>query len=374
MTTVLAGVGTAAYLPCDVELPLLEGHPTAQAGLQLMLDESDGIITHADVRVGLMHRSMEKLYEVRDYRQLMMLANRQDWMSAVSTEILIALTVETAMGLVVPERATWIRTLMAEATRVSAALSFIAPVLRDAPSFPTVRRIGIALTDAQEALSGSRVHPMHTRIGGVASAPDDAALARYRELARELEESASAICSDLAAAVSAQAGAMPVTYDLAVDYALLGPVGRASGLERDVRIDEPCLAYGELRPLLDYPRRTAGDIPERYAALTDQLAVSARLIDACLDRLHSLTGPVDTPLPKVVRVPEGTHLARVEGPLGAVGCILVSTGEKTPWRISMRTPSYASAQALGPALVNVPMEMVSDAVMSFFLAVGDIDR
>ena len=92
MTTVLVGVGTASHLPCDLALPLLDGHPTAQAGFQLMLEVDEDLITQADVRVGLMHRSMEKLYEVRDYRQLMMLANRQDWMSAVSTEILIALT------------------------------------------------------------------------------------------------------------------------------------------------------------------------------------------------------------------------------------------------------------------------------------------
>ena len=95
---------------------------------------------------------------------------------------------------------------------------------------------------------------------------------------------------------------------------------------------------------------------------------------ASTDRLAHLPGPVSISLPKVVRVPEGTHMSRVEGPLGQAGCVLVSTGDKTPWRIKMRAPSFATAQALGPALVGTRMTMLADAVMSFFIAVGDIDR
>ena len=360
MTSVLVGVGTAAYLPCDLALPLMDGHPTAQAGIQLMLDVDDDVISHADVRVGLMHRSMEKLYEVRDYRQLMMLANRQDWMSAVSTEILIALTIEAAMGLVVPERATWIRTLMGEAARASALLSFLAPVITDTTTSETVRRLGIDLTAAQEAATGSRVHPMHMRIGGVASDLDVDAWQRYRQAALDLELAAPGIRAAVADVVSHFAGQVTVSLEDAVTFALLGPVGRASGLDRDVRLDEPYLAYADIRELLFYPRHTGGDIPARYAAFADQLEVSARLMLACVERLSALT--------------EGTHMSRVEGPLGQAGCVVVSAGGKTPARIKMRAPSFASAQALGPALVGTPMTMLADAVMSFFLSVGDIDR
>jgi hypothetical protein len=177
-----------------------------------------------------------------------------------------------------------------------------------------------------------------------------------------------------AAAVSDLRGDVTVTFDDAVTFALLGPAGRASGLDRDVRLDEPYLAYNDLRDLLTYPRHVDGDIPARYAAFSDQLAVSAQLMQACVDRLQALTGPVSISLPKVVRVPEGTHVSRVEGPLGQAGCVLVSTGDKTPWRIKMRAPSFATAQALGPALVGTRMTMLADAVMSFFIAVGDIDR
>jgi NADH-quinone oxidoreductase subunit D len=374
MTRVLVGVGTAAYLPCDLALPLVDGHPSTQAGIQIMLTVDDDVISRADVRIGLMHRSMEKLYEARDYRQLMMLADRQDWMSAFSTEVAIALAVENAMGIVVPERATLIRTLMAEATRAAATLSFVLPILHDSTVADTARRLSLDLTSVQEAASGSRVHPMHTRIGGVARDLDDATIAQYRQVTQDISAVADRVSLAVAESTSAHHGVATLTYTQAVQYSLFGPVGRASGLPRDVRLDTPYLAYADLSDALDYPHYSVGDIPARYAALTDQLAVSARLMIACLDRLSDMRGPIDVPLPKVVRVPEGTYLSSVEGPLGQVGCLLVSAGEKTPWRLKMRTPSFASAQALGPVLVGTSMPNLAAAVMSFFLSVGDIDR
>jgi len=215
---------------------------------------------------------------------------------------------------------------------------------------------------------------MHMRIGGVASDLDVDAWQRYRQAALDLELAAPGICAAVANVVSEFAGQVTVSLDDAVTFALLGPVGRASGLDRDVRLDEPYLAYADVRELIAYPHHTDGDIPARYAAFADQLEVSARLMRACVEHLSTVTGPVSISLPKVVRVPEGTHMSRVEGPLGQAGCVVVSAGGKTPARIKMRPPSFASAQALGPALVGTPMIRLADAVMSFFLSVGDIDR
>jgi len=374
MTSVLVGVGTAAHLPCDLRLDLPDGHPSTQPGFQMQLEVEDDAITHADIRVGLMHRSMEKLYEARDYRQLMMLADRQDWLSAFSTEVLIALTVESAMGISVPPRATLIRTLMAEATRAFAVLAFVAPVLPEGTTRDLARAVSADLTSAQETASGSRVHAMHARIGGVASDLDAMAFAEYRRVADALAGSAEPLGEAVFAATSSLTGLAHVSQQTAIDYALLGPVGRASGLARDVRLDEPYLAYGDFREFITAPTYSAGDAAARHRAFVDQLTISARLMHACLDRLPGTEGAIDVPLPKVVRVPEGSHTGRVEGPLGRTSCLLVSTGEKTPWRLSMRAPSFASAQAMGPALVGTPMPALADAVMSFFLAVGDIDR
>ena len=84
--------------------------------------------------------------------------------------------------------------------------------------------------------------------------------------------------------------------------------------------------------------------------------------------------PFDVILPKSVRAPEGMTLGSIDGPLGMMGCLLVSTGDRMPWRLRLRTASFAHAQAMQVALIGTPKERLPDAVMSFLLVVGDIDR
>ena len=110
MQELLVAVGAARYLDHDVVLELDDLHPASHAALQIRLTLDDqGLIGAADPQVGLLHRSAEKLFEARDYRQIMMLANRHDWLSAFSSELGVALTVEAAMGIIPPPRATWTR-------------------------------------------------------------------------------------------------------------------------------------------------------------------------------------------------------------------------------------------------------------------------
>ena len=123
------------------------------------------------------------------------------------------------------------------------------------------------------------------------------------------------------------------------------------------------------------PVASAGDIPSRYEILLAQLPVSIALIAAASARLRELgEGPVNVPLPKVVRVPEGTSYGEFEGPLGRSGYLLSSIGEKTPWRLKLRTPSFTNVQALARALPSTPLHALGPAVTSFFFVVGDIDR
>jgi NADH-quinone oxidoreductase subunit D len=99
------------------------------------------------------------------------------------------------------------------------------------------------------------------------------------------------------------------------------------------------------------------------------------MVDACADRVASLgDAPVSVALPKVVKAPEGTYYGQIDSPTGISGYLLVSTAEKAPWRFKLRTPSFAHAQALTAALVGCPVDQLEDALMSFFLVTGDIDR
>lgn len=121
--------------------------------------------------------------------------------------------------------------------------------------------------------------------------------------------------------------------------------------------------------------RTEGDCLARLEVLLEQVHVALDLADACLDRLATLpSGPVNQRLPKVLKVPEGEHYVATENPLGFNGYYLVSAGEKTPWRLKLRSASFNNVQVLSRML---PGQLVADMVAilgSMFFVVGDVDK
>jgi NADH-quinone oxidoreductase subunit D len=372
-TDLLLGIGTAGFLPCDDVLPLLEHHPAANPGFQLQVTVDDDIVTAADPRVGLMHRSAEKLFESRDLRQAMALADRHDWLSAFSSEVGVALTLEAALGITPPERATWIRTLLAEANRISASLAFLAPVA--GPVRVELEALRERFTSLQEQVTGGRVHPGFARIGGVAAPVDGDSLSDYGDALATLRALQPRIADAVQGYAEPLAGVASLSRQEAIDLGTSGIVARASGFDLDLRRDDPYLSYSQLGDRLVVVTRDAGDVPARYAVLVDQLPVSATLMSACIDELRRLgPGPVDVTLPKVVRLPEGTFYSWIEGPLGISGCLVVGTGEKTPWRMKIRSASFSTMQALGPCLAGTRYEDVADAVMSLPMVMGDVDR
>jgi NADH-quinone oxidoreductase subunit D len=162
----------------------------------------------------------------------------------------------------------------------------------------------------------------------------------------------------------------------AEQYGVSGPIARASGLDFDLRRDEPYLAYGELPPdVMRVITRTEGDSLARFECLLDQVYVSLDIAEHCLDVLDDLpAGPINVRLPKVVKAPEGDTYAWTENPLGINGYFLVSRGEKTPWRMKLRTASFNNVQVLAELL---PGTLVADMVAilgSMFFVVGDIDK
>jgi NADH-quinone oxidoreductase subunit D len=158
-------------------------------------------------------------------------------------------------------------------------------------------------------------------------------------------------------------------------YGVSGPIARGSGVDFDLRRDEPYLAYGELRDVLRVVTRQEGDCLARFEVLLAQAKNALDLADACLDRLAELPpGPVNQRLPKVLKAPEGHTYAWTENPLGINGYYLVSKGEKTPYRLKLRSASYNNIQAL---TVLLPGTLVADMVAilgSLFFVVGDIDK
>jgi NADH-quinone oxidoreductase subunit D len=372
-TQQLLAVGTATVLPCDAAIEVDPRHPATHPGFQLAVSQENGVVTEADVRIGLMHRSAEKLFESRDLRQAMLLADRHDWMSALSSEVSVALAAEQALGITPPERAVWTRMLLLEVERIAATLPFLAPV--SGSEREPVERLREQVVCALEQITGSRMHPAFTRIGGVAAAVDEVDRDGLRRVLDEVESVLPTVTDAVAARTGELEGLAVIDSETAMGHGIAGPVGRASGVDRDLRRDDPYLSYAKLADLLDVPVHQGGDARARYAALTDQLPIAVRLARAALQRLTDLgEGPIDVPLPKVVRLPEGMTYAAVEGPIGIAGCLLVGAGDKYPWRMKIRSASFATMSAMGGALIGVPMASLVDAVMSFPVVMGDTDR
>jgi NADH-quinone oxidoreductase subunit D len=373
--TISVGTGVAVT---DVVLTLGPQHPSTHGALQVRIEVDGDVIRTAEPVIGYLHRGAEKLFEVRDYRQIMVLANRHDWLSAFANELGVALAVERLMGLEVPERATWLRTAMAELNRVLNHLMFVGsyPVeLGSVSPVVTAMRERETIQAVLEEASGGRMHYMFNRVGGLkeevpagwttrARAAIDAVRYRLPDLDRLIRSNETFLART--------AGVGVLTAEQAAGYGASGPVARASGLDFDLRRDEPYLAYGELT--VPVVTRTTGDCQARFECLLDQIYVSLDLAQTCLDRVDQLTGPVNVRLPKVVRAPEGHTYAWTESPLGLNGYYLVSRGEKTPWRLKLRTASYANVQTLSTLL---PGQRVADLVAilgSLFFVVGDIDK
>jgi NADH-quinone oxidoreductase subunit D len=290
----------------------------------------------------------------------------------------VVLAVERLMGLEVPERAVWLRTALAELNRVLNHLMFLGSYPLEigaiTPVFYAFRERE-TLQAVMEEVSGGRMHYMFNRVGGLKEEVPAGWTARARqaigEVRRRLPDLDHLIRrNEIFLARTKGVGVLSAAD--AAAFGASGPVARASGLDFDLRRDEPYLAYGEL----DVPvvTRSTGDCHARFELLLDQAYVSLDLADQCLDRVDGIRGPVNVRLPKVVKAPEGHTYAWTENPLGINGYYLVSRGEKTPWRMKLRTASYANVQAL---TTLIPGCLVPDLIAilgSMFFVVGDIDK
>ncbi len=356
-------------IPLGLDHPTLDGMPTVQ------IVASGGVVTGAQWQPGTVHRGAEKLFESRDYRQILVLADRHDWLSAFCSEIGVVVGVERALGLTPPQRAQHLRILLCELTRIAHHLAFLAPLPGALPDGwrAQVWSWRAQVLDLIEAATGHRVHPMFAAVGGVRSDVSDQWVTAVDAAAHRWSEEHSALDTAATAQVldASYAGVAVLPRAAALAFGASGPVGRASGVDLDLRRDDPYLPY----PEFDVPRGTDGDARARVRLLIDELAPSIGLVRwACAQLASSAGAPVDVRLPKVVRVPEGATYTWTENPTGINGYLLVSRNDRTPWRLKLRSAGFGNAAALGTALVGTAMADLPAAIASFLLICGDVDR
>ena len=360
-----------AMAPSGSEVCNLGDEHPSRPGLVLVHIDHDGeIVTSADVQPGFLHRGVEKLFEVRDYRSVLMLADRHDWQASFLGELCIALTCEEALGLVAPPRATQLRVILAELARAhshAAFLTVIGTLSEDGSIGEVLRDFRDQIRELFADISGNRVHPMLNRLGGVASDADDAWLARVATLATRAADISSVVTAVIAEVPGLEVGVL--SGDDVDAFGLSGPVSAASGRLIDDRTTSPL--YAALTPPR-LPDVTTGDARARLLALASDLAHSGTLLREALDDLPD--GPVAVRLSKIIKVPEQTLYRTIAAPWGTAGCYLVSRGDRTPWRLGLRTPTFANCSALSRALVGAPVSAVGPVVASLGYGIGDLDR
>ena len=366
-------------------------HPSAHGMLRLRLTLEGERIASAEPVIGFMHRGAEKLFEARDYRQIIVLANRHDWLGAFASELGVVLAVERLAGIEVPARGVWARTLLAELNRVLSHLAFLGsyppeivagagetePGAYGGQSAGAAFRAREDLQAIMEEAAGGRMHYMFNRVGGLKEELPAGWLGRVHGVIDQVMADLPVI----GAAVGAEGfrartrGVGVLTGEQVRQYGVSGPAARGSGVDFDLRRDEPYLAYGELADVLRVVTRPEGDCLARFECLLGQIGASLELADACASRLASLpTGPLTARVPKVLKVPEGHVYAWTESPLGLNGYYLVSRGGKTPWRLKLRSASFSNVAVLPEVLPGHGVADLPAVLGSLFFVVGDLDK
>jgi NADH-quinone oxidoreductase subunit D len=361
----------------DMLLNIGPQHPATHGVLRIVIELDGEEIKRAEPVIGYMHRGAEKMAEYRDARQTLVLMDRHDWLSAFNNEMGWVIAVERLVGVEVPDRAQWIRTMLAEWNRIKNHLVFMGsyPLELGAitPLFYTFREREL-VQDLVESVTGARMHHSFVRVGGLKDDLPRGFLARSAEvlaaLRRLLREYDNLIMgNEIIFARTRGIGVLPA--ETAVAYGCSGPVLQASGVPMDPRKDTPYEKYGEVE--FEVPVGSKGDSYDRLWVLVERVRQSCNIIEQCMDKLPP--GPYRASgLPKKLTFPEDEIYVRQENPLGVMGYYLVGNDKKTPYRLKMRTASFSNVSVVPALLPGTLLPDLISILGSIFFVVGDVDK
>jgi NADH-quinone oxidoreductase subunit D len=353
-------------------------HPATHGTLRIIVRLDGEQVIAADPVMGYMHRGYEKLVEVRTYPQINTLVNRIDWLSSFCNEVPFILAAEQLMEVEAPPRAQWIRTALFEMGRVANIGLFLGEMGLQlgalTAAFYAFRDREYVLNQI-EAVTGGRFHPNFDRIGGL---KDDLpkgwidetkrVMQRLRDYCDEMED--LLVGNEIFEARTRGIGVIPAEVGLA--YGLSGANIRASGVDWDIRRDDPQspLPYKQLDwKVWTHPD---GDSFARYWVRLQETREATKIVDQLLDGIPS--GPIMAKVPRIIKVPEGEAYVATENPLGEMGYYIVSKGDLGPFRVKIRTASFNNISILPWVLRGVYVPDVITILGTLYFILGDIDR
>ncbi len=354
-------------------------HLSAHSALGIVACLDGETIQRLEPVLGYLHRSHEKIGERNTWLANMPFTDRLDYMCSMSNNFGYAVAVEKLLGVEVPERAEYIRVIMAELTRVMNHLISIGFFTNDIGVYLTAMLYALEerelIIDLFEMASGSRMMCNYFRFGGVARDLPEGFLPLakelvYERLPRRVDELERFLMdNEVFRARSIGVGVLPA--DVAVAYGCTGPLLRASGVPYDIRRAEPYSIYDEFD--WDVAVRDGGDIYARFAVRFEEIRQSLRILRQALERLPD--GPIQAGKKQpIVKVPAGEVYGRVESPKGELGFYLVSDGGPNPYRYHIRTPSFVNLGVIGELCRGHLVADVAPILASIDIAVGEVDR
>jgi NADH-quinone oxidoreductase subunit C/D len=354
-------------------------HPSTHGVFRMVVLLDGETIVDTKPVFGYLHRNHEKIGERCSWIQNMPFTDRLDYITSMSNNFGYALTVEKLMNVKPPERAEYIRVMMAELTRIVSHLISIGFLLNDLGAFFTPVLYCLEerelILDIFEAVSGSRMMCNYFRFGGVARDLPEGTLEKIKELVndrlpRKIDELDRYLTKNEIIRVRCE-GEGVLTAEQAIDFSATGPILRASGVPYDIRRADPYSIYDRLE--FDVAVRYHGDIYDRYLVRLDEIRQSLRILKQVTRDIPE--GPILAGKPAwQVRVPAGESYGRVEGPKGELGFYVVSNGKANPYRYHVRAPSFINLTSLAEMCRG---SKVADAIVilgSVDIVLGEVDR
>jgi len=378
-------------------------HPSTHGVLQLILDLDGETVVKATPHIGFLHRGIEKLSEHRTYHQIIPLTDRMDYLAPMHNNLGYVLAVEKLLGITdkIPERAKVIRVLLAELTRLKSHLVWLACHALDIGAmtvFIYCFREREFIMNTYEKISGARMTSNYFRVGGLSDDLPEGVAEEIRQFAEEMPNHVAEYEGLLTGNKIWQKrtqGVGVISAEDAIDIGLTGPSLRGSGVDWDLRRDNPYSGYEDYD--FEVPVRDECDTWARYHCRLEEMRQSSRIILQALDKLED--GPILADCPQVCLPPKqdvvntieglihhfkivtegfkpepGEVYVGVENPKGELGYYLVSDGSPMPVRMRVRGPSFVNLQALPQMVEGRLLADVIAVIGTLDIVLGEIDR
>jgi len=376
-------------------------HPAAHGVLRLVLQLEGETVLRADPHIGLLHRGTEKLIEYKTYTQALPYFDRLDYVSMMVNEQAYSLAVEKLLGIDIPERAKWIRTMFGELTRLLNHIMGICTHILDigalSPFFWMFEERE-KMMEFYERVSGARMHAAYIRPGGVSQdlpmgLMDDIHdfLAKFNERIDELED----VVTDNRLWKQRTIGIGTVTAEDALNWGFSGVMLRGSGIEWDLRRSQPYDAYDKVE--FDIPIGINGDTYDRYLCRLEEMRQSVRIVEQCLNMMppgeikvddHKVVPPSRAEMKESMEalihhfklytqgysVPPGATYTAVEAPKGEFGVYLVADGTSKPYRCKIKAPGFVHLAAIDHIGKNHMLADIVAIIGTLDVVFGEVDR